>query len=151
MRAARQIFLALTIFSILFTISNGSFAAERVYRTIEDYDMAISLEPNNAKTYYNRGNAYYGKGQYDRAIVDFNKAISLDSNNAFAYYNNRGYAYYGKGQYDRAIADYNMAISLYPNYATTAGVLITIKANLTWLLPISKEAASLALMTDVKR
>jgi tetratricopeptide (TPR) repeat protein len=44
---------------------------------MEDYNKAIQLNPNDAEAYYNRGNAYVAKGQYDRAIEDYNKAIQL--------------------------------------------------------------------------
>jgi lipoprotein NlpI len=70
-----------------------------------------------AWAYYNRGNAYQAKGEYDRAIADYAQAIQLDPKDALAYYNNRGLAYRAKGEYDRAIADYTQAIQLEPKYA----------------------------------
>jgi len=62
---------------------------------------------------YNRGNAYYAKGDYDRAIADYTEAIWLDPTSALVF-NNRGKAYLGKGDLDRAIADYDEAIRLDP-------------------------------------
>ena len=44
--------------------------------------LNIGLDPNDANVYYNRGNAYDGKGQYDKAIEDYNKAIALNPNYA---------------------------------------------------------------------
>jgi tetratricopeptide (TPR) repeat protein len=75
-----------------------------------------ALDPKNAFPYYNRGLAYYQKGDYNRAIADYDQAIRVDPNYALAY-NDRGLAYYQKGDYDRAIADYDQAIRLNPNYA----------------------------------
>ena len=72
-----------------------------------------SFDPERAKDFYNRGNAYSAKGQYDRAIQEFDQAISLNPKSADAFYD-RGNAYSAKGQYDRAIQDYDQAISLYP-------------------------------------
>ena len=65
---------------------------------------------------FNRGVAYYKKGDYARAIVDYTKAIQLKPDYAIAY-NNRGVAYHLKEEYEAAIADYTKAIDLNPNYA----------------------------------
>ena len=51
-------------------------------RAIEDYDKAIELDPNNDRTYQQRGDCYVELGQYQRAIEDYGKAIELDPNNA---------------------------------------------------------------------
>jgi tetratricopeptide (TPR) repeat protein len=69
-----------------------------------------------ADAFYNRGNAYYAKGAYDRAIVDYDSAIRSNPNYAAAF-NNRGNAYNNKGDANRAIADYDAAIRLNPNDA----------------------------------
>jgi hypothetical protein len=73
---------------------------------------------DDSKAYYNRGNAYYKKGQYDQAISDYNKAIEINASNDW-YYNSRGNAYADKGQYDQAISDYTKAIELNPEYANS--------------------------------
>jgi lipoprotein NlpI len=68
---------------------------------------------NLAVSYYNRGNAYFKKGDLDRAIADYNEAIRLNPKD-FDNFTNRGLVYMHKGDFDRAIADYNEAIRLDP-------------------------------------
>ena len=78
-------------------------------------NRAIELEPEDAKAYYSRGNAYEEKGDYDQAIADYDKTIELDPEHVTAY-NNRGATYhYNKGEVDRAIQDYDKAINLEPS------------------------------------
>jgi tetratricopeptide (TPR) repeat protein len=45
---------------------------------IADYTKAISLDPNDATAYTNRGLAYESKGEVDRAIADYTKAIEIN-------------------------------------------------------------------------
>jgi tetratricopeptide (TPR) repeat protein len=72
--------------------------------------------PNDAKDYYNRGNAYAKKGQHDQAITDYTMALEIDSKFIDAYIG-RGLAYYRKGQHDQAITDYTMALEINPRFA----------------------------------
>jgi len=44
---------------------NGKQESDKAFA---DCDEAIRLYPNYALAFFNRGNAYYAKGQYDRAI-----------------------------------------------------------------------------------
>jgi len=53
------------------------------------------IESKDAKAYFNRGNAYADKGQYDQAIPDYTKALEINPKDGKAYYN-RAYAYYSK-------------------------------------------------------
>jgi tetratricopeptide (TPR) repeat protein len=54
---------------------------------IEDFTMAINLNPGEADAYRYRGNAYRNKGQSGKAIADYNKAIELNPKNPHPYYN----------------------------------------------------------------
>jgi tetratricopeptide (TPR) repeat protein len=65
----------------------------------------------DADTYYNRGNAYEKKGQYDKAISDFTKAIEINPRHADAYYS-RGVVYYYKKDYEKALDDFYKAQKL---------------------------------------
>ena len=78
---------------------------------IHELDAAIQRNPEDAKAYSTRGDAYLRKGEYDRAIADYNVAIKLDPENSELYVN-RGCAYLSKGDCDRAITDYDKAIQL---------------------------------------
>ncbi len=84
-------------------------------RAIENYNMAIVLNPNFSEAYFNRGLAYYNKKNYEKAISDYNKSAELDPRNPVIY-NNRGDAFYRKQEFENAILDYDKAISLNPNY-----------------------------------
>ena len=64
-----------------------------------------------AKEYYNIGNTYRDKKDYDEAIKAYRRAIELEPDYADAYYN-LGLAYAGKGEYDRAIEAFNQVIKL---------------------------------------
>ena len=64
-----------------------------------------------ALAYYNRGNAFREKGEYDRAIQDYNQALTLKPNLDPAYYN-RGIAYARKGEYRQAESDFSKALKL---------------------------------------
>jgi lipoprotein NlpI len=78
--------------------------------------LFVAYRANEAVAFYNRGNAYAAKAQYDRAIEDFDQAIGLDPKYALAFYS-RGVAYAAKAQYDRAIEDFDQAIRLAPKDA----------------------------------
>lgn len=91
-------------------------AKKRRSKAAADYDKAIELNPDNADTYFNRGDAYAEIGEYGQAIADYSKAIELAPGHALAYFN-RAYAYGEIGDYDKAIADSSKAIELNPGDA----------------------------------
>jgi serine/threonine protein kinase len=101
-----------------FNRARECYAKQDYDGTIQNYDKAIELNPQDADAYNNRGIAYYYKGNYDQAIKDHNKAIELNPQHVNAYYN-RGLAYRNKGDYDQAIKDYNKAVELNPQDADT--------------------------------
>jgi len=84
--------------------------------SLQDFNKAIELSPNDASAYGNRGVTYQMLGKYYEAIVDYNKAIELNPKYAEAYIN-RGDSYDNLGKYYEAIDDYNKAIELNPNIA----------------------------------
>lgn len=68
---------------------------------LEDYTMAITLQPNVAYVYLNRGALYRLKGENAKAESDFKQVVRLDSipEDAECSF----YAYYYLGQKDKAI------------------------------------------------
>ncbi|MEM2909185.1 MAG: AAA family ATPase [Candidatus Bilamarchaeaceae archaeon] len=84
-------------------------------RAIENYNMAILLNPVFSEAYFNRALSYYQLKNFDKSISDYTKAAELDPHNPFIY-NNRGDAYYRKQDYQSAIKDYDKAIQLNSSY-----------------------------------
>jgi tetratricopeptide (TPR) repeat protein len=83
---------------------------------IDDFNLAIKINPNFALAYINRGNVRNDLGDKQGAIDDFNLAIKINPNLAQAYYN-RGIVRNELGDKQGAIEDYNQAIKINPNYA----------------------------------
>ncbi|HUV02603.1 MAG TPA: tetratricopeptide repeat protein [Desulfobacteria bacterium] len=82
---------------------------------VEIFDKIIQLDPEDARAYYNRGNAYRNLQQYDRAIKDYTTALGVDPTYVNAYIN-RGNVYSRLERYAEAIADYDSALKLRSSY-----------------------------------
>ena len=80
---------------------------------LEDYSMAIEINPDDADAYFYRGFTYELKQNSEAAIKDYDKAIELNPNHAEAYVYRAGMA-----NRDSAlvIKDYSKAIELNPHH-----------------------------------
>jgi len=88
-----------------------------MHKALECFQEAISLRPDYALAYNDRGVAKSNLGDQEEAIADYNQAIDLSPDYANAY-NNRGNAKSDLGDKQGAINDYSQAILLKPDYAT---------------------------------
>lgn len=79
-------------------------------------DKAISLAPNNAAFYSNRGLVLQELKRPEAAIASYDKAISINPNYADAYCN-RGGALCDINQLENAIASYDKAIAIKSDHA----------------------------------
>ena len=91
----------------------AAWYADKMKQAFADLDRAIALDPNNARAFRERSNAYRSIGKLDRALADASEAVRLDPRDAKAF-DNRGDVFVDKGQYDRAIQDYDEALRLDP-------------------------------------
>jgi len=69
--------------------------------------------PTDAKTYYQLGNDYYEKSDYEKAIENYNMAILLNPVFSEAYFN-RALSYYQVKNFDKSVADYTKSAELDP-------------------------------------
>ena len=76
---------------------------------------AIHDNPEDARAWFLRGNAYLDRGANDFAASDYSRVIELTPDDAVAY-NNRGIAFRNSGLTDLAIADYTKALELDADY-----------------------------------
>jgi serine/threonine protein kinase len=89
------------------------FTRRKYDKAIENYTLAIELNPNEFGLYNNRGAALYATGEFRKAIADYTKALELNPYH-FSAYNNRGVAYENVGEIEQALADYRKALELDP-------------------------------------
>lgn len=84
---------------------------------VNDFDRAISLEPNIAWTYFDRGRAEAGIGNLVGAIGNYTRAIELHNDpHAAEFYFQRGNLEMGLNKFALAAADYRAALKLNPGY-----------------------------------
>jgi tetratricopeptide (TPR) repeat protein len=102
--------------------SRGDFQNARLSYdlALADFTDAISLKPDYAPAYSNRGYTYTFLGDFERAIADLTRAIDLKPDFPAAY-SNRGNAYGVIGDFPRALADLDAAIRLRPEFAVAYG------------------------------
>jgi tetratricopeptide (TPR) repeat protein len=86
-------------------------------QAIQAYNDAISIDPQLAEAYYNRGMVYTLRAEYDKAIADFDSAIELKPEWAEAY-GERAMAHRSLGDEEQADDDAEQAVALSPDFAT---------------------------------
>lgn len=85
---------------------------------IEEYNVAIRLNPKNAKAYCGRATAKSDLGLREEAMADYDEAVRLSPYD-YHVWALRGMEKVSCGHYESAIADYNYAIRLNPELSTT--------------------------------
>jgi tetratricopeptide (TPR) repeat protein len=82
---------------------------------IDDFTMALSLDPENASLYYaNRGRSFSLSGDREQALADYNQAIEANPENAQAFAGRAG-VHWGLNEPELALRDYTEAIRLQPD------------------------------------
>lgn len=91
-------------------------STQGIEKAIRYYDHTITLNPNDAAAYNNRGTAYWSQGKLEQARQDYTLALTLDDKLAAAY-NNRGVVFSDQRNLAQAIADFEQALTLEPKFA----------------------------------
>lgn len=101
-----------------FEASQGTNVDMKRANVLGDLTEALTLSPQNAYLYYNRGCLHAQRMDYQRAIDDFTQAVSLDPNLGEAYYNRGLCAIYSK-QVEEGIRDLSKAgeLGIYTAYS----------------------------------
>jgi tetratricopeptide (TPR) repeat protein len=104
----------LVVPSIFYTCrGSANLSGGKLDQAIQDFNIAIQLDPNDAVSYNNRGMANRLLGNFDLAIQDYNKAIEINPE-SFEAYNNRAVAYGTIGQSNEAMRDLDKVIQINP-------------------------------------
>ena len=81
-------------------------------KAMENYDKALTLDPNDYLAYINRGAIFDKVGQFDKAIENYGKAVISNPTDYTAYYN-RGLTFDKMGKITDAIGDFERAARLH--------------------------------------
>jgi tetratricopeptide (TPR) repeat protein len=80
---------------------------------IRKHNETLRSNPNDADTYYKRGQVYASNGQFNQALSDFDQALRIEPNDPEAL-NNRCWTRAIIGELQGALADCDKAIALRP-------------------------------------
>ena len=83
---------------------------------VEDYTMALEIDPSDAEIWLGRGLARERLKDYEGAFSDYTKAIDIREN-FFKAWINRGNVLFKLERYNDAIEDFNAALIYQANYA----------------------------------
>jgi len=103
-------------------------------QALDEYNLALQLDPNNASILVNLGTAYQAKGDFDNATVRYKQALQLDPNNSSAKQglqtasaqsqdkqlkdiSTAGDILFKQGKYDEALQKYKQLLDLNPQSA----------------------------------
>ncbi len=78
---------------------------------IEDFGLAVNLDPLKESYHYHKFLAYFERGNFSNAMKEIDQAISLNSS-FYGYYLFKGNIYYAQRQYSLAKAQYSIALDL---------------------------------------
>jgi tetratricopeptide (TPR) repeat protein len=99
------------------TVRGDTFLAfGRYEEALADLNLAIRLDPKNAKAYASRAVVFIRTNDFEQAFADLKMQIMLDKSDAMGYCN-RGALFVVVKRFDRAIADLCEAIRLDSNCA----------------------------------
>lgn len=88
---------------------------EKFDESIQAYNRALELDPNDSEAWNNKGVDEGILGRYDEALKSFENAVALNESYAQAWYN-IGVIYDYKGYYYTAVQAYKRATQIDPSY-----------------------------------
>ena len=94
------------------SMGDNFFMKKQYRKAIEQYKLAVGLNPKDALAFYQQGICYemLGDAYTDKALEQYNAAIRINPNDISAYYR-RASVQYELKKYPAAIADYTKVIS----------------------------------------
>jgi|GEM_PF-6384767 len=109
---------------------------------ISEYNAALKINPNDAKTYINRGIAKAALIDKQGAIDDYSAALKINPNDASTYFK-RGMEKYNLADNQGAINDFNTTLKINPNHAESYYYLEMLKSEFGSKLTTSEHKAAL--------
>jgi tetratricopeptide (TPR) repeat protein len=97
---------------------DGFYLTNQYDKALDDYAIAVSINPKVVSIYVNRANVYAARKEYQKALNELNIAIKIKTEKPRVQtFFNRGLALFNLKRYQEAIDDFNRAISIQDDYA----------------------------------
>ena len=81
---------------------------------IETFNMALTINPENAEVWYNIGKTYSDLGDNEEALRSYNQALAINPDISEAWYN-MGLILYEQGKYEDSLEAFDKAIEIDPD------------------------------------
>ena len=82
-----------------------------IKKALAEYSKAIQINPKYAYAYFERGDLYQDREEFEKSLADYKKALEINPKYAIVYFA-RGRLYYSLKKYGLAIRDFGSAINL---------------------------------------
>ncbi|MBI3610943.1 MAG: tetratricopeptide repeat protein [Nitrospirae bacterium] len=92
------------------------FSHGQTEKAVQEFQMALKLEPDNPDVHRNRGVALKKLGRLDESIREYQAALKLKPDDAVTH-NDLGLFYQDLGRTDEAVQEYQIALKLKPDDA----------------------------------
>ena len=101
---------------MLLNIAGACYAAlGDLTDAVKNYELAISINSNYYKAYFNLGNAFEELNQLDAAVLNYKKALDIEPDYAEAH-NNLGNVLKRTDQIEDSIKSFEYAVAIKPDY-----------------------------------
>lgn len=94
------------------------------------YNQSLALDPTNARTWVDQGNAFMALNQTSAAVSSFNSALAIESDLADVW-NSRGVALMDMGNYTGARDSFEKALQIAPEYSDAQSNLNIVMRNIS--------------------
>jgi len=95
-------------------LGNIYFQKGNYEKSIEEFSLAIQINPAYGDAYHNLGNTYYQIQRFPEAVQSYQKALELNPR-LWQSRQNLAAIYYGQGWYDLALAEIKKALEINPS------------------------------------
>jgi Tfp pilus assembly protein PilF len=110
-------------------LANALMGRGELKEALQHYQIAVALDPRDARVRNNFGLVFFYQGMWDRAMEQYLIALKLSPDYAEAH-NNLGLLYQSRELLDSAIQEYELALRLKPSYPDALGNLGSAYAKL---------------------
>jgi len=86
---------------------------DRFDEALEDYERALSIDPDDPETHVNKGNAHAFRNEYYAALASYGQAAVIEPTHPLVH-RNMGNALWAIGELEPALKSYDRAVALTP-------------------------------------